>query len=425
MGLLSRLRVNAARVLLPRNQVITTSQQLSDFFRRGEHAEHEGPAVTMSRAAKFAAVYACVRVLSEDIASLPLPLYKRLPRGKERVTDHWVFRLLQQPNKWQTGFEFRELQQTHLEYCGNFFALKTVLKSGEITELLPMAPDRVQVSQATHASPLVYRVTFSTGAALDVPEDRMYHVRGQSLDGIIGASPLELHRQSINFGSQLVTYGNKLFKNGAMPGGVITHPGELGDKALEHLRESFDEKYSGVDNAAKTMILEEGMSFTATGMKAIDAEFLASRKFNRTELAGVYRIPPHLIGDLERATFSNIEEQARGYVQYGILPRIRRIEARANLSLLPLAMRADYFVEHLVDGMLRGNTQARYAAYQSAIASGWMKRNEARELENLPIDDLTLDEYLNPAFLTGSQGPSTTPESGSDAPPASNRLALL
>lgn len=417
MGIRTRARSALARILRPLNAAagISTSAELMDLLSRQQ--SQSGANVTTDSAMRTTAVYACAKILAEDIAALPLPLYRRLSRGKERVTDHWLFALLQQPNKWQTGFEFRELQQLHLELSGNFYALMTIVR-GEVRELLPIAPSRVAVCQETLGGALSYVVRMPDGTPMPVPAERMYHVRGMSIDGVTGISPIAYQRETIGLSMSMVQYGAKLFKNGALIGGVLTHPSTLSDAAADRLKESFDELYSGVDNAHKTILLEEGTSWATTGMKADEAQFLELRQYTRTEIAGIYRVPPHLIGDLSRATFSNIEEQARGYVQYGMLPRLRRLEARMLTTLIPATQRREYFVEHLVDGLLRGDYQKRMAGYQQAIQTGWMTRNEAREMENMNPADEALDEFLTPAFITGAQPPAPSASSNDVSPEA-------
>lgn len=390
---------------------IANPQQLLRELQRREYSD-SGAQVTSDTAMRTATVFACVRVLSEDIAALPLLLYQRKPRGKDRVTEHWLFDLLQQPNAWQTGFEFREMQQAHLELAGSFHALKTVVR-GEIRELLPLPPSRCRDTlsatwQLQHEVQLPGDTKWTP-----VPRDRMYFVRGLTLDGYTGVSPIGYQRETVGLSMQMVKHGARLFKNGAQIGGVLEHPAEMSEEAAKRLKESFDEQYAGVDNAHKSLLLEEGTKYSKIGMTGEEAQFLESRKYTRSEIAGFYRVPLHLIGDLERATNANIEEQSRNYVQFGILPRLRRIEARAQLSLIPVAQRRDFFLEHLVDGLLRGSYQVRMQGYKDAVSTGWMSRNEVRELENLNPGPAQLDEFLDPAFLTGKNSPP--PPTSSDA----------
>jgi HK97 family phage portal protein len=390
----------AAMRLAPANvRAMITSY---DIYREllAESRSASGAVVTPETSMRVAAVYSCVKVLSEDIAALPLPLYRRQPRGREVVTDHWLAELLRQPNTWQTGMEFREMQQAHLELCGKFFALKTVVR-GEVRELLPIPPHRMQVTQGKDWQ-LKYVLTWPDGTREPVPPELVYHVRGLTLNGFDGISPIEYQRELVGLTMQLVNYGSRLFRNGAMIGGTLEHPGQLSEPAAKRLKESFEEKYAGADNAHKVILLEEGAKFTITGMKADEAQFLESRKMSRSEIAGIYRVPPHLIGDLERSTFSNVEQQTLNYAICGLLPRVRRIEARMAVSLLQPRDRASLYVEHNMDGLLRGDYAARMRGYQVAVLSGWMTRNQVRELENMNPGPADLDVYLAPMNMTSS-----------------------
>lgn len=384
------------------------SRALSELMAARESSTEVGILMTPDVAMQLSAVYSCVRVLSEDMAKLPLLVYRRLPKGKERATDHWLTRLLDQPNQWQTGFEFREMQQAHIELCGNFYAIKTVVKN-EVRELLPVPPTRIKTELQKDWT-LKYTMTFDDGTQQVVPNALMYHVRGLTLNGIIGLSPVGYQRETIGFGVALRTYGSHMFKNGANVGGVLEHPGEMSDKAWHRLKESFDERYAGLGNAFKALLLEEGTKFTVTGMKADEAQFLQSRKYSRSEIAGIYRVPPHLIGDLDRATFSNIEQQSLDYVQNGLLGRARRLEARMAMTLLSTSDRDTIFIEHLLDGLLRGDFQTRMRGYQTAILSGWMNRNEVRSLENLNPGPADLDEYLAPLNMATADKINPTEE---------------
>jgi HK97 family phage portal protein len=394
MGLLDRARLQLAKVIAPQN--IANSRELYEFLtERGGHISDGGIVVTPETAMRLSAVYACVRVISEDIAKLPLIVYRRLARGKERVTadKHWLPALLEQPNEMQTGFEFREMMQAHLELCGNAFALKTVARR-EVRELIPIVPTRISVELKNDYT-VRYKLMGLDGVMQDVPPDRILHLRGMSLNGYTGVSPIQYQRDTVGMGIGLMKYGNRLFKNGAMIGGVLMTDGQMSDGAYKRLKESFEEKYSGVDNAWKTILLEEGTKFAASGMKADEAQYLESRKLTAVEIAGIYRVPPHFIGNLERATFSNIEQQSRDYVQNGLLPRLRRLEARIAMSLIPPAERSELVVEHLVDFLLRGDYAQRMQGYQIAIKTGWMSRNEVRELENMNPQE-GLDEFMDP-----------------------------
>ena len=409
----------ATRVFRNSATSIGSSRELHEYLIGRGVDDSTGMLVTPDTAMRLSSVYSCVRVVSEDMAKLPLHVYKRLPKGRERADDHPVAALLRKPNPWQTGFEFREMMQSHIELTGNFFALKTVVR-GETRELLPLAPGRMEVTQRPNLT-LKYEVTWPTGMSEEVPPDRVFHHRGLSLDGILGVSPVGYQRESMGLGMALTRFGSKMFSNGAMVGGVLEHPRELSEPAMARLRDSFDERYSGVNNAHKTMILEEGLKFSKTSLAADEAQFLESRKFSRTEIAGFYRVPPHMIGDLERATFSNIEQQSLDYVQNGLMPRAVRLEWRLWQSLLRPSDQAEYFFEHMMDALLRGDFATRMNGYRTATAGGWLSRNEVREKENLNPGPPELDEFLVPLNMVASdQLPDPTKEPATPPPGAPN-----
>lgn len=389
---------------------ITSSRELWEYLLGRGTGNSAGMLVTPDTAMRLSSVYSCVRVVSEDMAKLPLHVYRRLAKGRERADDHPMAALMRRPNPYQTGFEFREMMQSHVELTGNFFALKTVVR-GETRELMPLAPGRVMVEQRRDLS-FKYTVTWPDGSSDEVPAELVFHNRGLSLDGVMGVSPIGYQAETVGLGMALTRFGSKMFSNGAMVGGVLEHPREISEGAAERLKASFDERHSGIENAGKTLLLEEGMRFNKASLAADEAQYLESRKFSRTEIAGFYRVPPHMIGDLERATFSNIEQQSLDYVQNGLMPRAVRLEARLWASLLKPSEQGTYFFEHMMDGLLRGAYADRMNGYRTATAGGWLSRNEVRERENLNPGPPELDEFLVPLNMTESDklpDPSKTP----------------
>lgn len=401
------------RIFAPR-AAITSSHHLAELLR-GSTESDSGASVTSDSAMRVASVYACVNVVAQDVAKLPLLTYRREGDGKSRATDHWLYRLLHdEPNPWQTSFEFREMMQAHLELAGNAYAIMTVVR-GEVRELLPIAPSRVTVEQLSTYQ-LLYLVDMLDGSRLTVPAERMFHLRGLSLDGITGVSPIRYQREAVGLAIQLMKQGAKIFKNGAMPGGVLSHPGTMKKEAYDRLKDSFDATYAGVDNLGKTVLLEDGVTFTRTGLSMVDAQFLDQRKLSRSEIASIYRIPPHKIGDLERATFTNIEHQAIEYVGDALLPRLRRWESRVTKTLIPERERATVFAEFLVDGLLRGDFATRMKGFEVAVKTGWMNRNEVRAIENMnPAEGL--DEFLTPSTSAGAAGEDDGPDAKPEPAP--------
>lgn len=400
MGLLSRVMAAAGTDVM-------TSADLAKMLAR-PWITNGGAAITYDSAMRVADVYKCVRILAEDMAKLPLQVYRNTAKGKEKANDHWLQGLLDTPNPWQTGFEFRELIQAHHELAGNAYAIKTVVRN-EVRELLPISPSAVRVELLADRWELLYHVSMPDGTTLDVPADRMFHYRALSLDGWLGLSQVRYQAEAIGLNLQLVEHGARLFKNGASVLGVIEHPTRMSEDAYNRLKTSFEEQYAGVANANKTVLLEEGTKFSKTGMTSDEAQFLESRKYSRGDIAGIFRIPPHKIGDLEHATFTNIEQQSIEYGTDSLMPRAVRLEERIARSLIAPRERGEVFVKLQLNGLLRGDYAARTNGYRSAIMAGWMNRNEARELEDMnPVEGL--DEFLTPLNMdNGSTDPAPSP----------------
>ncbi len=354
--------------------------------------------VTVDTAMQSAVVYACVRVLSETLASLPLPLYKRLPGGgKERALTHPLYPILHDsPNPEMTSFEWKELIKVHLNLRGNHYSEIERGPVNNVLALWPLHPDMMQIKRRNGA--LVYLYILPGGSeTVELSPDRVLHIRGMSNNGIVGLSPIALAREAIGLSLASEKYGAKFYDNNAKPGGVLEHPNQLGDVAHERLKAGWESSHKGLDQAHRIAILEEGMSYKQISISPNDAQFLETRKYQRSEIAGLYRVPAHLINDLEKATFSNIEHQSLQFIVYSMLPWITRIEQRLALSLLSEADRKIYFPQFIVEGLLRGDIESRYKAYATAKQNGWMSTDDIRILENMnPLPDGLGDEYWRP-----------------------------
>lgn len=340
---------------------------------------------------RVGAVYSCIRIIAEDIAKLPLLLFRRTKNGKERATDHPLYSLLHDaPNDWQTSYEWREMMAGHLELRGNAYCW-IVRVGNEIRELIPIHPDHVEVKQDDR-----YRVTYKVQKhSREVTSRDILHLRGLSSDGFSGMSTLTAAREAVGLAIATERHGARLFANGAKASGIATHQGTLSDPAADRLKKSIEDSISG-DNLHRVLLLEEGLQWTQLSMTSEDSQFIETRKFQLSEIARFWRIPPHKIGDLERATFSNIEHQDIEYGKDSLLPRLTRMEQRYNLGLLAQLERKEFFFGHLMDAQLRGDTKTRYEAYDRAIRAGFMSPNEAREKENWNTVD-GLDEYRREA----------------------------
>jgi HK97 family phage portal protein len=340
--------------------------------------------VNADAAMRNSAVYDCVKLLSEDLAKLPLIVYRRLPNGgKERAPNHSLYGLLKtSPNYWQTSFEFRQLMQAHLELRGNAYARILPGQRGAVDRLEPISSDAVTVSR-NKSGEVVYRVATIDGPPEVLFQEEVFHLRGFSLNGLTGVSTIGLQAEAIAIGLAAQQFQMAAFKNGVRLSGVFTHPGHLNEKARENLEKSIAANHGGPNRAGGFMILEEAMTWKEMSMTLQDAQFLELRKLNRAEIAGIFRVPPHKIGDLDRATFSNVEQQALEYVTDALMSRLVRWEQAITRDLFIGQDRDLYFAEFLVDSLLRGDLQSRYTAYSVGINCGILNPDEARSFENM------------------------------------------
>ncbi len=367
-----------------------------------------GIRVDAVRALNASAVYACVKVLAESVASLPLITYEvQGDGGKHRATDHPLFELLHdQPNAFQSSFEFREMMMGHVALSGNAYAQIIPGRRGFAEQLIPLHPDRMRAEKLVNGR-LRYVYNREDGQRVDFNQEDIHHLRGWSADGVTGMSVVGLARDSIGLAIATESYGGRYFSQNAQPGGVLEHPAKLSDEAGKRITSSWQSAHAGVPNAHKVAVLEEGLKWHQIGLSNEDSQFLETRKFQIAEIARWFRIPPHMIGDLEKATFSNIEHQSINFVVHTLRPWLVRWEQAIRRDLI---LRPEQFtVEFVADGLLRGDTKSRYEAYSQGINAGWMTRNEVRRLENLnPLPGL--DEPLAPLNMaTGNPPPAAGP----------------
>ena len=362
-----------------------------------------GAVVSSESAMRVAAVYGCVRVISETVASLPLHIYRRTDRGKERANTHPLYRLLHDtPNPWQTAMEFREMMQAHLCLRGNAYAYINWVGPSIVSELIPIHPDRVTVKQRPDMS-LVYEVRNAGGATTEFAAEDIFHIRGLSSDGISGRSVLDDARETVGVAISTQEYAGRFYANDATPSLAVTLQTKLSPEARQRFVNSWQETFGGSRNARRTVVLEEGAKVEPIAMTFDDAQFLETRKFQRSEIAGIFRVPPHMIGDLERATFGNIEHQSIDFVTHCIRPWLVRWEQALSRALFTAP--GFYFPEHAVEGLLRGDVKSRYDAYAIGRLNGWLSANDIRALENMnPINGG--DVYLQPLNMAPAGSPA-------------------
>lgn len=381
--------------------------------------------VTSDSAMQLTAVYACVRNLSEDFAKLPFRLYRpKAGGGKENVTDHWLYHLFaRKPNRFQTPFEFREMLTGHLELRGNAFCDISANSAGEITELTPIHPDKVRVEMLANGS-YRYRVKQPDGVDVIYRRDQLWHLRGLSSDGIVGINPIEAQAAALGVGISAQDYAARYFANDAKPsGGWIEFPGKFADKTAKQIFKDGWQEQQGGGNRGKTAVLEMGMKYHEIGINNRDSQFLESRQASRSEIASIFRMPPHKIGDLTRATFSNIEQQSIEYGTDTLSPRCERWEASIELNLL--GADTDLQVEFDLRSLMRGDAASRSAYFNGGINGGWLTRNEVRAEEGYnPLDGL--DEPLQPLNMVGAgEVPAEAPAAAPAAPEPDARLVTL
>lgn len=349
-----------------------------------------GKAVNERTAMQTTAVYACVRILAEAIASLPLHVYQyKTDGGKERVPRHLLYTLLHdEPNPEMTSFVFRETLMSHLLLWGNAYAQIIRDGRGQVLALYPLLPNKVEVSR-TSSGNLFYTYRRDAGESRTNPDsgtvtlrrDEVLHIPGLGFDGLIGYSPIAMAKNAIGMALATEEYGAAFFANGANPGGVLEHPGVIKD--IQRVKDSWNSAYQGSSNSHKVAVLEEGMKFQAIGIPPEQAQFLETRKFQINEIARIFRVPPHMVGDLEKSSFSNIEQQSLEFVKYTLDPWVVRWEQALQQSLLLPSERTNIFIKFNLDGLLRGDYASRMLGYSTGRQNGWMSANDIRELENL------------------------------------------
>ena len=382
MGILELIGLKRAR------DKPTNSYEGSDFsYLFGRTTS--GKNVNEMTALQTTAVYACVRILAEAIASLPIHVYKHTDEGKEQDVNHQLYYLLHdEPNPDMTSFVFRETLMSHLLIWGNAYAQIIRDGRGQVLALYPLLPDRMTVKRDDKGE--LYYVyqrseednpNFKDKGNIILKKSEVLHVPGLGFDGLIGYSPIAMAKNAVGMTLATEEYGASFFANGANPGGVLEHPGILKDPSK--VRESWNQVYQGTNNSHKVAVLEEGMSYKTIGIPPNEAQFLETRKFQINEIARLYRIPPHMVGDLEKSSFSNIEQQSLEFVKYTLDPWVVRFEQAFQKALLLPDEKKTYFIKFNVYSLLRGDYQSRMNGYAIGRQNGWLSTNDIRRLEDM------------------------------------------
>ena len=348
-----------------------------------------GKTVTERSAMQMTAVYACVRILSEAVAGLPLHFYRYKADGsKEKAIDSNLYHLIHdEPNPEMSSFVFRETLMTHLLLWGNAYAQIIRNGKGEVIALYPLMPNKMSVDRDENGK-LYYTYTRSdcepnamNGSSVVLEPKDVLHIPGLGFDGLVGYSPIAMAKNAIGLAIATEEFGSKFFANGAAPSGVLEHPGTIKDPS--RVREAWQSQFGGSGNSGKVAVLEEGMKYTPISISPEQAQFLETRKFQINEIARIFRVPPHMVGDLEKSSFSNIEQQSLEFVKYTLDPWVVRWEQSLSRSLLSEDEKKQYFFKFNLEGLLRGDYQSRMNGYAIARQNGWMSANDIRELEDL------------------------------------------
>ncbi|TFE30827.1 phage portal protein [Cohnella luojiensis] len=388
------------------------SRWVEDYF--GGRETRSGIRVTDESAMRVTAYLAAVKIISETIASLPLNVYQDKNGKRERATDHPLYEILHyQANPEMTAYSFRETIQGHICNWGNGYAYIDRNGAGAVTALWPLLPDRTRPDRDKNGNLIYWTLLPNTNEPRRLDAFDVLHIPGFGFDGIVGYNPVKLAQEAIGLSLAAEEFGATFFGNGATPSGVIEYPEALSDKALENYKTEARAAYQGLTNAHKLMILEEGLKYHQVTIPPDAAQFLETRKFQIAEIARVFRVPLHMLQELDRSTNNNIEHQSIEFVVHTIRPWLVRWEQKIRMQLISKReRRAGYYSEFVVEGLLRGDTKSRYESYGVALDKGWMNPNEVRALENQnPYEGG--DTYRVP-LNTGKVNPDGSTDSGQE-----------
>lgn len=375
-----------------------------------------GVRVTADTSMRLSAVYSCVRLIAETFAMLPFSMSRIVAGKRKYFTDHWLYqRLAVRPNDYQNRFEWHEMILGHLALRGNAYNRIISDGSGAVTQLRPIHPDRIRLELQPNTGMFRYRIQ-NTGGAWDVvSRGEIWHIKGLSSDGYMGLNPIELASQTIGLGLAAQEYGARFYANDARPGGGwIEHPGNFKDKdSRDNFKMSWQTAQTGA-NRHKTAVLEWGMKYHELAIKNNDAQFLETRQFQVVDICRIFRVPPHLVMDLTRGTFSNIEQQSLEFMAYSMAPWAERMEASESSNFLEDD--AEWQLEYDFTHLMRGDAASRSAYYTGGITNGWMTRNEARTAEGYETLD-GLDDPLMPLNMQTVDAAADAADRAAAAPP--------
>jgi HK97 family phage portal protein len=407
------------------------------FTGYGGYVSASGQTVSPETALRLTVVFACVRTIAEAIGQLPLHVYRRQGRGKQVATDHPLYRLLhRRPNHWQTSAEWRETMAAHLVLRGNAYNEIKASPSGLVEALEPLNPDEIQPRVDRTRGIIQYAHKRPDGTERVLTAGQVLHLRGMSSNGFTGLSPIEQEREALGYALAAQDYGARFYRNGATMPGWLEHPSNFKTpEDKERFRNGWREATVG-SNRFTTPVLEWGIKYHELGLKHTDMQYLETRKYSDVDIARIFRVPPHMVGILDRATWANIEQQAIEFVTHTLMPWLVKIEQALERDLLyklddtsRVVDDSEHFIKFSPEGLLRGDAKTRAQFYGYGIKDGWLTRNEARELEDRdPLDGL--DEPLEPLNMARSgdrdwdDGDSGKPKNGGQGDDREARLAM-
>lgn len=366
--------------------------------QQGAGIAQSGALVTPDMAMRVSAVFACVRVIAESFAMLPIVIYRDADGRGNPAKDHPLSRVFRRPNQWQTWYEFATMLSAHKALRGNGYARIVLTPGGDIDSLIPLHTDRVRVLRLTSGR-LVYDVRDPfTGTTTRYTQDEIFHLRGLSTDGIVGMSTIATARETIGGALGAQDYANRLFANDAKPAGILSIPGKLSEAAAKRLKEQWQLNFTG-QNVHKTAVVEQGAKYERISLSNEDLQFLETRKFQVSDIARIFRVPPHMIGDLERSTNNNIEHQGIEFLNYTLMPELVAWEQAIERDLMLEAEADEYSIAFDDEALMRGDLKSRYDAYAVGRQWGFLSANDIRKRERMqPIDGG--DTYLVPVNMT-------------------------
>lgn len=359
-----------------------------------------GVSVSHEQAMRLTAVYRAVKIIAESIGQLPCKIYGRKSDGTRYVDyNHDLYELLHdRPNRWQTPIEFKEMLTGHAVLRGNGYAEKIPSPTKPIAELIPLHPDRVRAFWAPDGLP-AYEYRDLKGQPRIILQSEMLHIRAFSSDGLLGLDPISYMRESLGLALAAEEFGSRFFGNGSNPTGVLEIDGKLSDPAYKRLVESWQERHQGLANAHRPAILEEGLKWQSIGIHPNQAQFLETRKFQVTEIARMFGVPPHMLADLERATFTNIEHQGLEFIKYCLGPWLVRWEETVKRDLIYGRYKKTHYAKFNADAFARGDTKSRFESYRIGREIGVLSANDIREREDMDRIEGG-DTYLQPLNMT-------------------------